>query len=370
MAKRGENIYKRKDGRWEGRYKKSRNENGRIVYGYIYGKKYSEVRKKLSEKLVYYPATDLKTFDGTVAEWLDYWLNTAIKSQVKQSTWTSYESKLRLHIIPFLGNKKLHLIEKKHITAFLQQLSTRNYSENTIQNIFTILSSSFNYAVETGNLAINPCRKLSISSRRRTREVHALSIEQQRRLESLAFEEAGCSAVIISLATGMRVGEISGLKWTDIDFDYGIINVTCTLQRIPDPNQLGQTKVLIDTPKTKSSLRKIPLAKYLKKYLLEKKRSSDSEYVVSSNGHFAEPRVINYRLRRLIMQSGLVPFHFHVLRHTFATRCIENNVDISSLSKLLGHTSVKLTLDTYADSLWEKRREAVQIIDRLQFKNG
>nr|WP_269092743.1 tyrosine-type recombinase/integrase [Enterococcus sp. BWR-S5] len=301
---------------------------------------------------------------------MDYWLYTAIKEQVKQSTWTSYESKLRNHIVPFLGNKKLHLVEQKDVQAFLEQLSTKKYSENTIQNVFTILSSSFNYAVQTGQLAVNPCRKLTVSSRNKVREVHALSIEQQKKLEQLAFQETGCSAVIIGLATGMRVGEICGLRWSDIDFDYGIIHVTRTLQRIPDPDNLRQTKVLIDTPKTKSSIRKIPLAKRLKKYLLEKRKSSDSEYVVSINGHFAEPRVINYRLQRLIERTGLESFHFHMLRHTFATRCIENNVDISSLSKLLGHTSVKLTLDTYADSLWEKRKEAMQIIDRLQFKNS
>ncbi|MGL4695725.1 tyrosine-type recombinase/integrase [Enterococcus larvae] len=368
MAKRGENIYRRKDGRWEGRYKKSRNKNGQIVYGYIYGKKYSEVREKMSEKRVYYPEMSLGTFDGTLSEWLDYWLHIAIKNQVKQSTWTSYESKLRNHIVPFLGSKKLHLIEKKHINTFLQHLIAEKYSENTIQNIFTILSSSFNYAVETGNLVVNPCRGLPFSAQNRAREIHALSIEQQRKLEELAFEEPGCSAVIISLATGMRIGEICGLKWVDIDFNYGIINVNCTLQRIPDPENLNRTKVLIDTPKTKSSLRKIPLAKYLKEYLLERRSTNDSDYVVSSNGSFAEPRVINYRLQKLIKQAKIGTFHFHVLRHTFATRCIENNVDISSLSKLLGHNSVKMTLDTYTDSLWEKRKEAVEIIDRLQFK--
>lgn len=368
MGKRGENIYKRKDGRWEGRYRKSRNREGRILYGYIYGKKYNDVRKRLLEKKVHYLEYTGETFEGTLSEWLDHWLFVVIKNNVKLSTWTSYESKIRNHINPFLGREKLHLIEKKHLSAFLQQLSTCKYSENTIKNIFNILNSSLNYAVETGWLSRNPCKGLSFSPKEKRQDIRALSIEQQKKLEEFAFEESECSAIIIGLATGMRVGEISALKWTDIDFEYGVINVNRTLQRIPDPANQGQTKVIMGSPKTKSSFRKIPLATNLKNYLLEKKESSHSDYVVCSNQGFAEPRVINYRLKRVIKQTGLAPFHFHVLRHTFATRCIENNIDISSLSKLLGHTSVKLTLDTYTDSLWKKRKEAMEIIDSLQFE--
>ncbi|WP_086350723.1 tyrosine-type recombinase/integrase [Candidatus Enterococcus clewellii] len=368
MSKRGENIYRRKDGRWEGRYKKSRNREGHIIYGYIYGKKYNEVRKKLLERKVYYPEQTGDIFAGSLSEWLDHWLYVAIKNKVKLSTWTSYESKIRNHINPFLGKIKLQLIERRHISTFLQELSTRQYSENTIKNIFTILSSSLNYAVENGCLIKNPCKGLSLSSRGKRRDIRALSMEQQKKIEALAFKENDCSAVIISLATGMRIGEISALKWTDIDFEYEIINVNHTLQRIPDPNNRGQTKVIIGSPKTKSSLRKIPLAKNLKKYLLERKKFSDSDYVVCSNHRFAEPRVINYRLKKLIEKTGMESFHFHTLRHTFATRCIENNIDVSSLSRLLGHTSVKLTLDTYTDSLWKKRKEAMETIDSLQFK--
>ncbi|MBP1047879.1 site-specific integrase [Enterococcus sp. BWM-S5] len=367
MVKRGENIYKRKDGRWEGRYKKSRSKNGRIIYGYIYGKTYSEAREKLLEKKQQYSGNTNRVFEGTLAEWLDYWLYTAIKDQVKQSTWTSYESKIRNHIIPSLGKKKLHLLEKEHINMFVQQLSTENYSDNTTKNIITILKISINYAVDNGYLVTNPCRSISISFTSKSNAVHALTTNEQKKLEALAFEEKGSSAVIIGLATGMRVGEICGLRWADIDFEQEMINVNCTLQRIPNPDDLNRTKVLISTPKTKSSIRKIPLGKFLKMYLLKKYGESDSKYVVSTNGNHTEPRMVNYHLRKLVRQAGITPIHFHVLRHTFATRCVENGVDISSLSKLLGHRSTKLTLDTYADSLWEKRREAMAVIDQRQF---
>nr|OTO68766.1 hypothetical protein A5866_000964 [Enterococcus sp. 12C11_DIV0727] len=116
-------------------------------------------------------------------------------------------------------------------------------------------------------------------------------------------------------------------------------------------------------PKTKSSKRSIPLAKNLKNYLLDKRKIDTSEYVISCKGSYAEPRVISYRFKKSMKQAGIRSIHFHVLRHTFATRCVEQGIDIATLSKLLGHASIKLTLDTYTDSLWENRKAAVSVID-------
>ncbi|MCB5951432.1 site-specific integrase [Enterococcus sp. BWT-B8] len=366
MVKRGENIYKRKDGRWEGRYRKARNQNGRIIYGYIYGKKYSEVREKLSQKRTTVLDEPSTVYDGTISDWLDYWLSTAVRVRVKPSTWTNYESKSRNHIRPYLGKKKLSSIERKDIIAFIQQLSALRYSESTIKNILTILKSMFNYALDYEYISGNPCSNISISARK-AKKVRALSIDTQRRLEALSFQERECSAVIIGLATGMRIGEISALRWEDIDFYREVITVQRTLQRIPDLENTKKTKIIISSPKTSSSQRDIPLPKYLKEYLLSKKRLASSEYVISANGSFAEPRVINYRLKKLLETAEMEVFSFHVLRHTFATRCVESGVDVSSLSKLLGHTSTKLTLDTYTDSMWEKRKEAMTLMDQKQF---
>lgn len=106
------------------------------------------------------------------------------------------------------------------------------------------------------------------------------------------------------------------------------------------------------------------MADNLKSYLLNKKKERTSEYVISCKDSYAEPRVISYRFRKTIEEAGIKTIHFHVLRHTFATRCVERGIDIATLSKLLGHASIKLTLDTYTDSLWENRRAAVSILDK------
>lgn len=325
------------------------------------------MREELSKKKLVYLDVDIDEFQGTFAEWTAYWMNEVLKRQVKPSTWTSYESKFRNHILPVLGKIKLQELEKKHIQGFIHQLKMENYADNSIKNILSILKSNINYAVSHDFLVKNPCKNISISSKGK-KAIRVLSIEEQKRLEAFALQEKGCSAVILGLATGMRIGEICGLQWSDIDFDNSVITVQRTLQRIPDPENLKKTKVICSTPKTTSSFRIIPLPKYLKRYLLSRVDMNTSAYVVSINGKFAEPRIINYRLKKLLEKAQLEPFSFHTLRHTFATRCVENGVDVTSLSKLLGHTSTKLTLDIYTDSLWEMRKEAMELISRNQFR--
>lgn len=163
----------------------------------------------------------------------------------------------------------------------------------------------------------------------------------------------------------MRIGEISGLKWTDINFEENLIQVKRTVSRILNEEGITyKTKVDMDKPKTWDSERIIPLAENLKKYLLERRRKQDSEYVVSCKGRFAEPRVINYRFQKIVSNLDIGNIHFHVLRHTFATRCLENGADIASLSRLMGHQSTRMTLDIYTDSLLEKRQEVIQTLDQ------
>nr|OTP53695.1 hypothetical protein A5881_000592 [Enterococcus termitis] len=193
----------------------------------------------------------------------------------------------------------------------------------------------------------------------------ALTVNEQKQLEYFAFKEKGCSAIILALYSGLRIGEISGLKWSDIDFENGTIYVNRTIFRVNSHSEGRKTEVLVGIPKTDQSSRVVPLAGNLKNYLLAKKALSASSYVVSCKNKMTEPRVIRYRFKKVVEASGIRNIHFHSLRHTFATRCLEERVDISSLSKLLGHTSAKMTLDTYADSVLESRQKAIFKIDKL-----
>ncbi|WP_339101753.1 site-specific integrase [Candidatus Enterococcus clewellii] len=363
MAKKGENIYKRKDGRYEGRYIKNRSENGKIIFGYVYDRKYSVVKKKLNLLKSQHNHLDRihRTFQGNLADWLHYWLEYTVKRSVKPSTHTVYLGRVKKHIIPFLGNKKMTKLDTRDINEFVQHLQFQRLAATTIRGIITVLKYALSQACKENYLMINPCENVTLP-KATTTSIDALSIEQQKILEEYALQDTECSPVILSLYTGMRIGEISGLKWSDIDFENNVIHVRRTLLRISCEGEKARTTLILGSPKTDSSKRSIPLAENLKDYLLENKKNATSTFVISCKNSFAEPRVINYRFKKITEKSGL-SIHFHALRHTFATRCVEKGVDIASLSKLLGHASIKMTLDTYTDSLWENRQTAISVID-------
>ncbi|WP_338030820.1 site-specific integrase [Enterococcus crotali] len=245
---------------------------------------------------------------------------------------------------------------------FVNYLTSLDLSPSTVHSIVTVLKSALNKACMENYILYNPCNNLSLSANT-LNEISALSMKEQGKIEQVALKETECSAVILALYTGLRIGEISGLKWSDIDFEKDIIHVRRTVYRISSTEKSKKTEVIMAEPKTKSSKRAIPLAKNLKNYLLDKKQVATSEYVICCKDSFAEPRVISYRFKKSIEQAKIRPIHFHVLRHTFATRCVERGIDIATLSKLLGHASIKLTLDTYTDSLWENRKAAVSVLD-------
>ncbi|WP_422389723.1 tyrosine-type recombinase/integrase [Candidatus Enterococcus clewellii] len=370
MARKGENIYKRKDGRYEGRYIKKRTENGKIIFGYVYGKKYNTVKNKLTVlKSQYSQANRAQLlFQGRLADWLNHWLEYTVKRRVKVTTYAAYSGRVEKHITPFLGNKKMGELRHADINEFVHYLQHKELSPTTIKGIITVLKHALNQACKEHYLSENPCEDIVLPKNRNER-VSAMTIQQQKRLEQAALQEESCSPVILALYTGMRIGEISGLKWTDIDFGNNIIRVRRTLLRVNCDDSIQKTKLILSTPKTETSRRDIPLAENLKEYLLENRNKANSEFLISCKNSFAEPRVINYRFKKTIRKADL-DIHFHVLRHTFATRCIEEGVDVATLSRLLGHSSVKMTLDTYTDSMWENRQIAISKLDAKLILNS
>jgi len=366
MARRGENIYKRKDGRWEGRYIKGREPDGRIIYGYVYGKTYGDVKAKLLPLKYRYRSHAGKTsgFGGTVADWAACCMEEIVRSDIKQSTYAYYSGMLQNHIMPRLGGRKLCGLTQKDIRIFVDSLTQTGLGPGAVRGVFGLLNRLLTMAVEKGALLVNPCKAISLP-KGTAPNIEALTGTEQKKLEQAALHDKHGISVLLALYTGMRIGEICALKWEDINLETGILHVRRTVQRIACRDGNSKTKIVFDTPKSEKSNRLIPLPSQLQAILSELYTRSENEYVVSCRGGFAEPRTVRYRYYRILKKAGIKPVHFHTLRHTFATRCMELRFDVTTLSRLLGHSSVKMTLDIYTDSLLEHKIVSMHMLDRL-----
>jgi len=375
MARRGENIYRRKDGRWEGRYIKGRKPDGKPCFGSVYGRSYGEVKKRLLPLKAAYCETGPET--RNTRPFREYLLaNLAQKriGRIKASSYVSYYRIVHNHIIPGLGRYPMHRLTQRHVEQFLVDLHILGLSDGTILNIVRYLAGVTRQAAKSGAMAKDICAEIALPKPKR-KKISALSRAQQKSLEDAAvaaIRKSGCSHgidVMIALYTGMRIGEICALRWDDVDFDRGIIQVRQTLQRLHMYDQNGEkdskTIIVIGTPKSESSVRDIPISFRLVSLLRDCQQCAHGDYVVTGRHDSAEPRTLQYRFEQMLKRTQLPHVGYHALRHSFATRCVELNVDIATISKLLGHASIKLTADTYIDSFMEQRFAAVQKLDGL-----
>lgn len=364
--RKGENIYLRKDGRWEGRYPKGRRSDGRIKYGYIYGKTYTEVRQKMFPLRVQY-STLLQTRGSSCEsfeEWASHWLG-EIQKEVKPSTFSSYFYKLTKYVFPKIKEIPLNELSGEHGKLLLKEFQVR-LSKSTIQVIFRIINKCLNHAKKSGKIITNPFSEIKLPKVKR-KKITALTRSEQSQLMSIAKKEKKNQGlpVLLALHSGMRIGEIAALKWEDIDFDSGLIHINHTYQRIGALNACKKTQLIFAESKTDSSVRVIPIGKTLKKMLLKHYKKSKTSFVFSTNGHPCEPRLLTYHFHQIRKKANLTNIHFHQLRHTFATRCLEAKGDVSSVSALLGHASTQMTLDTYVHAMMEQRVHVISKMERM-----
>lgn len=364
MAKRGENIYKRKDGRYEGRYVIGKKPDGKTRFGYVYGWFYADVRKQLLQrKAAALQRNRLETKAVSMNDWVLYWMENEVLGSVKPSSYQTYFSQIRSHILPTFGQTPISQITPYDVHDFLKRQEARGLAPSTIRGVFRLLKACLQFAVEEEQLAQNPCRKIRPLRGERP-EQRVLTRTEQETLRSTD----GCGLpVLLSLYTGMRLGEICALKAADINWEKQTITVCRTVQRVAQGAPSAKTVLTVGSPKSRQSRRVIPLQDFLAEKLrthLPPGQQKDV-FLFGTGDRPADPRTVQRQFARLTQKAGLTGVHFHTLRHSFATRLLEMGVDVLTVSALLGHGSAKTTLDFYGHSLFDQRRRAVDLLNGL-----
>lgn len=372
MPKKGENIYKRKDSRWEGRYIKDRTCSGKAVYGYVYARTYREVKNKLANartEASYIPKKNARIMPITLEDVSDEWL-TSRKSQIKESTYNKYRNLTYTYLIPALGTIPIQQITDNCIEQFCLSLlleggkSKKGLSSKTVSDMLSIIRRVLSYSAKQGYMPVATASKIVI--KREERELRVLNSREQKLLCAYLIDNLDdCNlGILVCLFTGLRIGELCALTWDDISLNDRTIHVHQTMQRIQTNELSGhKTKIIISTPKSKCSIRTIPLPEEIAFILAAHRKKG---YLLSgSEKYFVEPRTMQNRFRKVAEASGIEPANFHALRHSFATRCVELGFDIKSLSEILGHASVNITMNRYVHPSMELKRRNMQLLSQL-----
>lgn len=373
MAKRGENIHKRKDGRWEGRYIKARPAEGKPVWGYVYGYSYAEVKSALTRKKALSGFYQLSGESMLFSELAELWL-TSFAQSVKESTFAHYQYTLHKYLLPVLGGLPVNSLQDATLERlFLKILAPEDGSHKPLgassaQECLGILRRICKYAA---HLHLMPPVEICIRlPRTRKTEPQPLTQEEQNQLRAFLLESPTPRKIglLLQMELGLRIGEVCGLQWEDFDLDVGILTVRRTVCRICCGN--GHTKLLIQEPKTQNSAREIPLPKQLVLLLkrLKKSFTASSWFLSGNETKPVEPRCYRKSSQCYLKQASLRKIYPHTLRHTFATTCLQAGCDIKTLSELLGHASATVTLQRYVHSDLARKRKELQRIYTLSEK--
>ena len=395
MARTGENIFKRKDGRWEARYIKGYS-NGRAIYAYVFGKTYSEAKrkkseifslalsassmsnemrakKKIEEKLEKTEKVSDKKSDKMplVKELAFQWLND-LKAIRKKSTISKYEAQIQNYIIPTFGNKRIDEVCNEDIIKFANALLSKGInrleklSSRSVSDILTRMKSIRKFALlHNFDVKFFPnCVEIPKESK----VIRVLSVSEEELLINhikLCFNRKNMG-ILLCLFTGIRIGELCALKWSDFSFEDKELNVKRTMQRIHnfDKNVKTKTSIEIGKPKSQNSIRAIPIPddifELIRPYYVE-----DAYFLTGQKKTFIEPRTMEAHFKSVLKRCGIEDANFHSLRHTFATRCVEAGFDAKSLSEILGHASVNITLNRYVHPTMELKRKNMEKLSNL-----
>lgn len=368
MAKRGDNIHRRKDGRWEGRIKTGNYENGKTKYVSLYAPSYRAIRQKMDDYKSGSALPAKQRQNITLGDLLSLWYRHEEPLR-KSATSFKYQRLIDKHILPEIGSIKVVEITSGLIDEFCNNKMKNGrldgggkLATSYVKTILLIIRNALQYGADEGL-----CPEVRLNSIKVTKEVQnrrIFSREEQKRLREYLEKDTDPTklGILLSLYTGSRIGELCALRWNDIDLKDNIIHIRHTVSRIPcesgEENRIS--RLVIDTPKTASSYRDIPIPSVLLPVLRSQKKGKTEEYLLSGDTRFLSPRTFEYRYQKILSDCRIDRAGFHTLRHTFATRCIETGVDAKTLCELLGHSNVSITLNTYVHSSMELKRKQLE----------
>ena len=388
MKRRGNGegcIRKLKDGYWEARIQIGTQPNGKTKFKTFTRKTRKEVQDLLNEYIMKERNNQPDiACNQTVSKWLLSWFDSYVDKNVAISTKVSYEGIINNHLITHIGHIKLNNLKKIDIEDMYNLLLTKGRADGkgglhhkTVKNISLVLHKALDEAMRHEYIVKNPADIARVPAMRNTnskkKEIKVLTREEGKALEDICVSDVYETVIKMTLYTGMRKGEVLGLKWTDIDYEKKAIIVKRQVSRLKDydPNAKAKTKLGIqEYTKTKSSNRIICLPDKVMLWLEEHKRCveankrrwgkayNDLGMIFSrEDGYYIDPDTLSDHYHKKLEEAGLKKYTFHALRHTFATRALEANIPIKVVSEILGHASVQITMDTYSHVLQDFQKE-------------
>ncbi|MGL4519366.1 MAG: tyrosine-type recombinase/integrase [Phocaeicola sp.] len=290
------------------------------------------------------------------------------KQYVKTSTISAYTLLIENHILPAFG--KADRINEADVQEFVFEKLNSGLSQKSIKNILIVLKMILKFGVKNGYFEYTQI-DIKFPTQREKQEIEVLSRSNHRKVishiqENFTFRNLG---IYICLCAGMRIGEICALKWEDIDTENGIISVKKTIQRVyMIEGEERYTELILDSPKTKNSIRDIPMTRDLLKLLKPLKRIMNNNYFVLTNeSKPTEPRTYRNYYKQFMQEIGVPILKFHGLRHSFATRCIESKCDYKTVSVILGHSNISTTLNLYVHPNMEQKKKCIdQMVKALK----
>ena len=288
------------------------------------------------------------------------------KQYVKRSTFAAYTLLIENHILPSFG--EMALVEEQDVQTFVFRKLNEGLSHKTIKDILIVLKMILRFGAKNQMTAYRQI-DIKFPTERDKHSIDILNRSHQKQIMEyirlhFTFKNLG---IYICLSAGMRIGEICALTWDDLDVENGIIHVRKTIQRIYVIEEHRKyTEVILDTPKTKNSIREIPMTKNLLKMIRPiKKIVNGNFYVLTNEPKPTEPRTYRNYYKQFMQSLGLPLMKFHGLRHSFATRCIESKCDYKTVSVLLGHSNTSTTLNLYVHPNLEQKKRCMEQMSRL-----